>query len=113
MLTRSERLLRALSDTQAQNAKPVQPSDMLHEVLETIVDTSHHSIKLSSHVLELAASHGTHSTAKSIESVSANVSGLQTAGAVMQGINFLLVPFAYVYYAAKGEPVPFNTSNNV
>jgi hypothetical protein len=113
LLTKSERLLRALTETQSTNPKPVKQSDMLHEVLETIVDTSHHSIKLSSHVLELAASHSSQSATKSLEGAGASVGGLQITGVVMQGINFLLIPFAYIYYAAKGEPVPFNTSNNI
>lgn len=110
---RCERLLKALAENNEYVPAPAKHGDMLHDVLETVIDTSHHSVKLSSHVLELASHHAAHSASRSVADASATAAGgLQAAGLVMQGINFLLIPAIYIYYAAKREPVPFNASNN-
>jgi len=113
---RCKMLLEHFANYDEYKVEPLKPSSLIHSVFDTVVSAANESITTAREGLEVSATNGNLRNLSPPADAPNNdiqADGMHIASIVMSGVNFLLVPLSYIYYAAKGDPVPFNAKNNV
>lgn len=90
--------------------KLTKPSDLIEDIFKTMLDTSDGALSVSEKILkQVAPMPDNHLPANQ-----PTMPGpFQISGFIIMSLNFLFVPFMYLYHAAKGEKPPINLNNNL
>lgn len=114
-LEKSRKILAEMQDASlllAIPTKTTKPSDLIADIFKTMLDTSDNALSVSDKIIKQVSPAPIPDSHVPVNQP-AMPGAFQISGFIILSINFLFVPFMYLYHIAKGEKPPVNINNNM